>query len=55
MSVSPACLHYAMCTQHMCGAEKGVRTPWNWLRIVVGCHVDAGNQTQVFCRDSMCS
>lgn len=53
MSVSPACIHYTMCTQHLWGAGEGIRTPRNWLLMVAGCHVDAGNQAQVLCRDSM--
>lgn len=38
------------------GSHKGVSNPLKLeLQTVVNCHADAGNQTQVFWKDSGCS
>ena len=48
-----------VCAPHVCSTHRGQKMASEImkleLRMVVSHHVDAGNQTQVFCKSSQCS
>lgn len=49
------CLHTA-CVSRICGAQKRAADPLELeLQVVVSCHEDAKNQTQVLWKNIQCS